>query len=213
MTASDAETLSEDELVPISATQHMLYCARQCALIHIERQWSENRFTAEGRVLHKRADTGGRERRGDVRVERGVPLRSLRLGVSGVADVVEIHGDGHPYPVEYKRGRPKTHQADEVQLCAQAMCLEEMLGTRVPEGALFYGRNRRRKIVAFDAELRALTERTVADTRRLLALGETPPPEYAPGKCDTCSLNEVCQPQKPCGPGIVNRWLAEAIEG
>ena len=213
MTVVDPEAFAEDEFVPISAIQHMLYCPRQCALIHIERQWAENRYTAEGRVLHQRADAGGKERRGDTRFERGVRLRSLRLGVSGVADVVEIHTGGRPFPVEYKRGRPKAHRADEVQLCAQAMCLEEMLGTPVPEGALFYGRNRRRKVVVFDDELRALTERTVADTRRLLAEGETPLPEYAPGKCNTCSLNEICQPQKRHGPGAVDAWLTEAVKG
>lgn len=210
MTANP-EAFAEDDLIPISALQHMLYCARQCALIHIERQWAENRYTAEGRVLHQRADAGGKESRGDTRFERGVPLRSLRLGVSGIADVVEIRQGNRPYPVEYKRGRPKTHRADEVQLCAQALCLEEMLGAHVPEGALFYGRNRRRKTVVFDDQLRALTERTASDTRRLLAEGKTPPPEYAPGKCDTCSLNEICQPRKPRGAGAVGRWLTEAI--
>lgn len=213
MTVVDPGGFAEAELVPISAIQHMLYCPRQCALIHIERQWAENRYTAEGRVLHQRVDAGAKERRGETRFERAVPLRSLRLGVSGVADVVEIHAGNRLYPVEYKRGRPKAHQADEVQLCAQAMCLEEMLGTQVPEGALFYGRNRRRKIVAFDDQLRALTERTVADTRRLLAEGKTPPPEYAPAKCDPCSLNEICQPRKPRGAGAVDRWLKEAISG
>ncbi len=213
MTDIGSEAFSEDELVPISALQHMLYCPRQCALIHIERQWAENRYTAEGRVLHQRADAGGKERRGDTRVGRGVPLRSLRLGVSGFADVVEIHTGNRPYPVEYKRGRPKTHSADEVQLCAQAMCLEEMLETPVPEGALFYGRNRRRKVVVFDDRLRALTERVVSETRRLLADGETPPPEYTSGKCDPCSLLEICQPRKPRGPGTVEHWLKEAIRG
>ena len=212
MTAG-GEVIGEDDLVPISALQHMLYCPRQCALIHNEQQWAENRFTAEGRLLHERTDAGGRERRGNVTVERSVPLRSLRLGVSGIADVVEIHGhDRHPYPVEYKRGRPKSHRADEVQLCAQALCLEEMLGVRVPEGALFHGRSRRRKIVAFDAELRALTERVAEGTRRMLSVGETPPPEYAPNKCDACSLKDLCQPQSPRNPGAVDHWLAKAID-
>ena len=134
----DTRIVGEDELVPISALQHMLYCPRQCALIHIERQWAENRFTAEGRILHKRADAGIGERRSGVKIERSVPLRSLRLGVSGLADMVEMQEAGTPYPVEYKRGRPKAHRADEVQLCAQAICLEEMLDVPVPQGALFY---------------------------------------------------------------------------
>ena len=202
--------VDEGELTPISALMHMLYCPRRCALIHIERQWSENRFTAEGRILHERVDAGGRERRGEVTIERSVPLRSLRLGVSGVADVVEMHEGNRPYPVEYKRGRPNGHRADEVQLCAQAMCLEEMLDTAVPEGALFYGRNRRRKVVAFDAELRALTERVAADTRTLLDAGETPPPEFEDRKCNACSLNEACQPRRP--RHAVDRWLVQAVE-
>ena len=201
--------VEESELVPISALMHMLYCPRRCALIHTERQWSENRLTAEGRILHERADAGGRERRGNVTIERSVPLRSLRLGVSGVADVVEIHDGNRPYPVEYKRGRPNGRRVDEVQLCAQAICLEEMLGQPVPEGALFYGRNRRRKSVAFDAGLRALTERVAAETRSLLDAGDTPPPEFEARKCNACSLKDVCQPQRP--RHAVDRWLIRAV--
>ena len=209
---SDPGSDEEDQLVPISALQHMLYCPRQCALIHIERQWAENRFTAEGSILHERADSGSGERRGAVSIERSVALRSLRLGISGLADVIEMRQGGAPYPVEYKRGRPKAHRADEVQLCAQAMCLEEMLGIQVPEGALFYGRNRRRKVVAFDVSLRALTVRIAADTRRMLDVGETPPPVFEARKCNACSLKQICQPQSPRRAGVVHRWLKRAIE-
>lgn len=212
MGAADIEQVGEDDLVPISALQHMLYCARQCALIHVERRWADNRFTAEGNILHRRTDTGSGERRRSIRIERSVPLRSLRLGVFGVADVIEMHAGRRPYPVEYKRGRPKKHRADEVQLCAQAICLEEMLDTRVPAGALFYGRNRRRKVVAFDSGLRALTEVIAADTRRMLAAGRTPPPEFEARKCNACSLKEICQPRSPGVPGIVDRWLKRAVE-
>lgn len=166
-----ATMVAETDLVPISALQHMLYCRRQCALIHMERQWAENVYTAEGRVLHQRVDAGGGELRKGVRIECGVRLRSLCLGVFGVADVVEMRASGGPYPIEYKRGRPKAHRADEVQLCAQAMCLEEMVGTSVPEGALFYGAERRRKTVVFGDELRALTERLASDTRVMLESG------------------------------------------
>ena len=204
--------MEEDELVPISALQHILYCPRQCALIHVEQQWAENRFTAEGRIMHRRADAGGEERRGRVRIERRVPLRSLGLGVFGVADVVEMHDGPLPLPIEYKRGRPKAHRADEVQICAQAICLEEMLAVPVPEGALFYGSTRRRKTVMFDAELRALTERIAAEVRELFAAGDTPPPEYSARKCDTCSLKEICQPQRPSGPDVVGQWLTEAVD-
>ena len=209
MATPNSGAVGEDDLVPISALLHMLYCPRRCALIHIERQWSENRFTAEGRILHERTDAGGRERRSGMIIERSVPLRSLRLGVSGIADVVEIHGDSRPFPIEYKSGRPDGHRADEVQLCAQAMCLEEMLDRPVPEGALFYGRSRRRKAVVFDAELRTLTERVVADTRSLLAAGDTPLPQFEARKCGACSLKEVCQPQRPSRS--VRRWLAQAV--
>ena len=213
MPTTGARAVPEDELIPISALQHMLYCPRRCALIHVERQWAENRFTVEGHLLHDRADAGGDERRRGVRIARSVVVRSLRLGVAGVADVVEVRGnDGSLYPVEYKRGRPKSHRADQVQLCAQALCLEEMLARPVPEGALFYGRSRRRRPVAFDRDLRALTERTVADARALLGLGRTPPPEYEATKCEACSLKDVCQPRKPRGSGVVEHWLAAAID-
>lgn len=213
MPTPSARAVPEDELIPISALQHMLYCPRRCALIHVERQWAENRFTVEGHLLHDRADAGGHERRRGVRIARSVVVRSLRLGVAGIADVVEVRGgDGSLYPVEYKRGRPRSHRADQVQLCAQALCLEEMLARSVPEGALFYGRSRRRRPVAFDRDLRALTEQTVADARTLLGLGRTPPPEYEAAKCEACSLKDVCQPCKPRGSGVVDHWLAAAID-
>ena len=203
---------SDEEPISISALQHMLYCPRQCALIHNEQQWAENRFTAEGRILHERVDSGIRERRGDVTTARNVPLRSRRLGVAGFADLVEMHPGNRPYPVEYKRGKPKAHQADEVQLCAQAICLEEMLDTSVPEGALFYGENRRRKVVAFGAELRALTESVAEGARGMLRTGETPPATYEARKCNACSLERICQPRRPRHAGDVGKWLARAIE-
>ena len=140
MTVPPPDPAAEDGLIPLSALQHFLFCPRQCALIHVEHVWVEDVRTAEGRLLHERVDAGGAERRPGVRIERGVALRSLALGVTGRADVVEYHGRPPlPYPVEYKRGKPKPHRADEVQLCAQAVCLEEMSGLSVPEGALFYG--------------------------------------------------------------------------
>ncbi len=209
---ADDGPIDERDLIPISALQHMLYCPRQCALIHIERHWSENRFTAEGRVLHERADAGAAESRRGLRIERSVSLRSLKLGVSGVADVVEMREDGRPYPVEYKRGRPKAHRADEVQLWAQAMCLEEMIGSPVPEGALFYGRTRRRKVVAFDPVLRELTTQLAADTRRMFGMHQTPAPVFEVRKCSACSLKEACQPQSPRRAGTVDRWLNRAID-
>ena len=190
----------------------MLYCPRQFALIHIEQQWAENQFTVEGRILHERVESGARQTQGALRVERNVPLRSFRLGVVGFADVVEVHDGDRLYPVEYKRGRPKAHQADEVQLCAQAICLEEMLQTSVPEGALFYGKTRRRKRVDFDSQLRQLTERTAQAVQAMLAARETPEPEYAPRKCNACSLRSVCRPQQMMRPRQIASWVEKAIE-
>lgn len=204
--------MDEDDFFPLSALQHYLFCPRQCALIHVERLWAENRFTAEGRLLHDKVDQGGRERREGVRIVRSVPIRSRRLGVSGVADVVELHGrERHPYPVEYKRGKPKAHRADEVQLCAQAICLEEMFGTEVPEGALFYGQNRRRLVVPLDADLRALTERTAGAVRAMMDSGRTSPPEYDAAKCTSCSLLEACRPRRLTRPPRVADWLRRQL--
>lgn len=205
-------TIVEGDLIPLSAVQHMLYCPRQCALIHNEQQWADNQFTVEGSILHERVDSGTRERRSGVTTARNVALRSQRLGLAGVADVVEIHPGNRPYPVEYKRGRPKGHRADEVQLCAQAMCLEEMLEVSVPEGALFYGQSRRRKVVPFDPELRELTRAVAYQTRVMLSRGETPLPAYEGRKCSACSLQTVCQPRMPRQAGSVVEWLARALE-
>jgi len=188
----------EDDLIPISALQHYLFCARQCALIHLEQAWSENRLTAEGRIMHERAHEAETESRGAVRIERGVALRSLELGLVGKADVVEFHRTGEggrrPYPVEYKRGRPKIEDWDRVQLCAQALCLEEMLGVAVPQGAIFYGMPRRREVVDFDVALRTKTAQTAEKVRRLYERGITPGPEYRK-RCDNCSMVGLCIPR------------------
>lgn len=198
-----------DLSIPISALQHWLYCPRQCALIHVERLWDENRFTAEGRVLHERADSGRSETRGVLRMLRAVEIASTRYGLHGVADVVELHGNPpRPFPVEYKRGRPKPHRADEVQLCAQAICLEEMFHCEVPEGALFYGQNRRRKAVAFDTGLRELTLTCAQDVRKQIVEGRLPRPEYNRKRCDSCSLVRLCQPK---AVKSATRWLARII--
>lgn len=186
----------EDDLLPISALQHLLFCERQCALIHVERLWAENRLTVEGHHLHERADEGSGETRRDLRITRSLPLRSLRLGLTGRADVVEFHHAAtaeHVVPVEYKRGRPKQDRSDEVQLCAQALCLEEMLGVAVFTGALFYGTMRRRTEVDFDAELRSATEAAAVRLHALVASAITPLAVREP-KCDSCSLLGLCLP-------------------
>jgi CRISPR-associated exonuclease Cas4 len=203
------------DLVPLSALQHYLFCPRQCALIHVERLWAENVLTAEGRILHESSERPGQASRGERRIVQSMPIRSRALGVAGVADVVELTRKGkgwRPYPIEYKRGRPKAHRADEVQLCAQALCLEEMFSTPVPEGALFYGKVRRRHVVAFDDELRALTRAVAAETRALLAAGRTPPPVYEARRCDSCSLLQLCRPKRLERPGPVAAWLRRRIE-
>lgn len=198
----------EDGSLPLSALQHWLFCPRQCALIHVERIWAENRFTAEGRVLHERADEGQPESRDGIRILRAVQLASERHGIHGVADVVEMRGKS-PYPVEYKRGRPKAHRADEVQLCAQALCLEEMTGKAVPEGALFYGKVRRRKIVQIDPELRRLTQVVAAEARAAITDGTLPAPVFEVKRCGACSMYDLCRPTS-CRD-IGSSWLSNRV--
>ncbi len=195
----------EDEYIMLSALQHYLFCPRQCALIHLEQTWDENSLTMQGNILHERVHESKREKRGDLITSYGLRLASARLGLSGQADVVEFHksergcflpktrGKWQPFPVEYKRGKPKKNNCDAVQLCAQALCLEEMLDCSIPQGALYYGKNRRRKDVAFDQALRNETERCASAVHQLLNSGVTPPP-VADKRCDRCSLQERCLP-------------------
>jgi CRISPR-associated exonuclease Cas4 len=185
---------AETDLLPLSGLQHLSFCERQWALIHLEQQWEENRLTAEGRVLHKTVDHGVDETRDGVRMVRSLAVRSFRLGVTGKADVVEFPLDGGPpVPVEYKRGRPKSEPWDEIQLCAQALCLEEMVGRPVVEGAIYYAARRRRSVIAFDAELRQRTEDLAARMHELFRGGVTPAPVLT-ARCRSCSLIEICQP-------------------
>ena len=227
---------TSQELVPISALQHYLYCPRQCALIHLELIWTENVFTAEGRLLHEKADSGKVEVRGDIKTATGLLLRSTKLGLVGRADVVEFHRvdradvvDFHgvennsssakgqkvkassnkiwqPFPVEYKRGKPKKHDADKVQLCAQAICLEEMLNISVPCGALFYGKTRRRLEVVFDDALRVKTAQTAANIHALFEKGVTPAPFLHEG-CAACSLVEDCMPKTVDKKQLASNYL------
>lgn len=199
------------DLLPISALQHLLYCERQCALIHLEQVWAENRFTVEGNVMHEKAHAGRDETLAGVRVVRGLPVISEALGLSGQCDVVEFHPDGTVLPIEYKRGKPKAHRADEVQLCAQAMCLEATLGNVIPEGRLFYGQTRRRMDVVFDAELRALTTDTVRRLHGMIESRHTPPAVYEERKCEACSLNELCIPQAMRYQKGAGAWFARQM--
>lgn len=196
------------EPIPISALQHAVYCLRQAALIHIERLWEDNRFTAEGHVLHAVADKAGSRKVRGIRRVMALPIASRRLDLAGVADMVELlaHEDGEtPFPVEYKRGKPKQHQADEVQLCAQALCLEEMTGRPVPEGALFYAETKRRVVVAFDGELRRLTEATAGELRQVFESERTPPPTHLKQRCRACSLKDLCRPEVIAKPAAAWR--------
>lgn len=201
MTIGLPETVAqpEREPIPLSALQHAAYCLRQAALIHLERMWEENRFTAEGHVLHVAVDRPGSRRVRGVRRVTNLQLSAPRLGIAGVADVVEFLPDGAgdevTLPVEFKRGKPKLHRADEVQLCAQGLCLEEMLGRPVPTGALFYAETRRRVEVPFDDGLRALTLSTIADLAAVFAAGRTPPPTTQKSRCKACSLADLCRPE------------------
>lgn len=199
-------TFREEDFLQLSGLQHFRFCRRQWALIHVEQQWSENFYTVDGSLMHRSAhDSAFRERRGDLLILRGLSVFSPTLGVSGQCDVVEfrrtsegvslrdLDGLWQPYPVEYKRGKPKVHSADELQLCAQAMCLEEMLCCQIPAGALFYGEPRRRTEVTFSEELRQQVRDCLAEMHRLYERGCTP--RVKAGKhCKSCSLREQCLP-------------------
>lgn len=186
-----ATSEADDDALPISGLQHLAFCPRQWALIHLEQAWVENGYTAEGRLLHELADLPGESRRGSVRTVRGMWLRSERLGLTGRADVVEFRPA--PYPVEYKRGKRKPNDCDTVQLCAQALCLEEMLHTVIEHGAIFYGNPRRRLEVEFTPQLRARTEELAATMHGLYKNRVTPVATPGP-YCRNCSLVDVCLP-------------------
>jgi CRISPR-associated exonuclease Cas4 len=209
---------AEEDLLPISALQHLVFCERQCALIHLEQIWGENLFTAKGRVLHERVDQGGDVFRNDVRIQYSLELCSYSVGLVGKADAVEFHrspekGEAwQPLPVEYKRGQSKRKDCDRVQLCAQAICLEEMMGLEIPIGALFYGKTRRREEVQFDVVLRAETKGAAHRLHELISKGLTPPPVYSK-KCDSCSLVEQCLPKLCQGRRSVKRYLDDMIGG
>ena len=225
-------TYGESELLPISALQHLLFCERQCALIHVEQEWEENRLTAEGRVLHNRSHDPGHESRGRKRAVRGLPVRSLALGVAGVCDVVEFQAppggaasalssltvlsprvslnDWVVYPIEYKRGSGQSLDCDSVQLCAQALCLEEMIGVQIPVGALFYGEERRRKEVKIDSALRKVTTEACQRLRAVLDSVRLPPAVPGP-YCKQCSLFEKCMPTITGGTAKVREDLSDSI--
>jgi CRISPR-associated exonuclease Cas4 len=201
---------AEDELISISALSQFLYCPRRCALIHIEQIWSENVFTTEGSILHEKAHSGVSESRDALKIVRSLRLASLTLGITGVADVVEFHqqadGAWRPFPVEYKRGSAKNAHCYAAQLCAQTLCLEEMLSVSIPAGALFLGKTRRRKSVAFSQELREQTLAAIRDVRTLLAQTAIPP-AVNDERCEHCSLKEQCLPGATAVRGRAARYV------
>ncbi len=195
----------ESQLLPISALQHLIFCERQCALIHVEQLWAENVLTIEGRQLHQKAHDGKQEIRGDVRITRSLWLKSHQLGLIGQADVVEFHADQTVTPVEYKRGKPKKDDSDRVQICAQAMCLEEMLGVSIATGSLFYGTRQRRTEVDFDSQLRNRTRQVTEQLHQMIRSRETPVARRQP-KCEKCSLLELCLPDSQRLARGVSTW-------
>lgn len=216
-------SFQEEDYLQLSGLQHFQFCRRQWALIHIEDQWAENFRTVDGGLMHEKAhDTALRESRGGLLTVRGLAIHSSRLGVSGQCDVVEFRADPGgvplpgreglwlPYPVEYKRGRPKENRADELQLCGQAMCLEEMLCCAVPEGALYYGESRRRLAVQFTPELRGLVQSRLSEMHEFYQRRCTP--KVRPSKsCNACSLKDLCLPKLLRGRSVAD-YLAGAME-
>jgi CRISPR-associated exonuclease Cas4 len=182
------------------------------ALIHLERVWADNRFTAEGNLLHKRAHDGHDEIRSDLSITRTLPVRSFQLGISGQCDIVEFHKSGEIIPIEYKRGKPKTNSIDEVQLCAQALSLEEMLNAQIPHGFIYYGLKKRRTQIDFNSELRQLTVHTAQALHRLIDARQTPPANYDAKKCSTCSLLDLCQPKTQRLKRGASAWFQAQIE-
>jgi CRISPR-associated exonuclease Cas4 len=217
---------TEEDLLPLSGLQHLAFCERRWALIHLEQQWEENLFTAEGKLLHEKAHSAEIESRPEVLVRRTLPLRSFRLGISGQADIVEFlpceasepgvpmprrKGLWKPYPVEYKRTRDQHgSMAYRIQLCAQALCLEEMLRVPIPAGAVFDGKAKRRDVVNFDEPLRQEVERLAARMHQILQSGRTPQAVYAK-KCEGCSMKPVCLPSA-VESSSASRYLARAID-
>lgn len=213
-----------DELLPLSGIQHFLFCRRQWALIHIEMQWQDNALTVEGKQLHERVDDPFFvETRRDVVISRSVPVASYTLGLSGICDVVEFtraaegvrlpgrEGCYLPAPIEYKRGRPKREPVDEAQLCAQAMCLEEMLSIAIPRGFLYYGRTRHREPVELTGELRRLVREAAAEMHAYMSRGYTPRVKISKA-CRACSLANVCLPDLQARTVAASTYIRQQIE-
>ena len=186
--------MTETDPIPLSALQHWAYCPRQCGLIHLEQAFADNLHTARGQAVHRLVDTPGYEIKSGVRVERALPVWCDRLNLIGKADLVEFHPDGMVYPIEFKHGAKRQKLHDDIQLAAQATCLEEMFDRPVPKGAIFHASSHRRREVAITLDLRRLVEETAAAIRAMLASGKLPPP-VNDARCRECSLKDICQPE------------------
>jgi CRISPR-associated exonuclease Cas4 len=199
------------ELIPLSALNHFLYCPRRAALIHIEGIFEENQHTIRGELVHEHADLAGYEVVKGVTLLRALPVFSERLGLSGKCDIVEQRADGSLLPVEFKLGKRRQWENDDAQLCAQALCLEEMFGVSIPRGAIFHAQTKRRREVEFTPELRTLTEEAIKQLHRLLALEQVPPAEFKPA-CEECSLFKICLPRVTSQPASLRRAAARLFE-
>lgn len=198
--SGELQLYSEDDLIQISGLQHVVFCERQFSLIYVEQLWEENQYTAEGSALHERVDIEGHESRKLFRQEFAMSIRSLKLGLIGRADLVEIYLNpggsiAEVVPVEFKRGKDKENDCDRVQLCAQALCLEEMLNVSIPIGSFFYLGAHRRTVAEISIDLRDKTMRAIETAHRLIESGTTPSAVYDQGKCDRCSLIDICMPR------------------
>jgi CRISPR-associated exonuclease Cas4 len=200
--------MTDPDPIPLSALQHWCYCPRQCGLIHLEQAFADNIHTARGQAVHRLVDMPGYEMQAGVKVERALPLWSDRLGLIGKADLVEFHPDGRVFPVEFKHGRRRQKRHDDVQLAAQALCLEEMLGRPVTHGAIYHASSRRRREVVITSELRRLVQETADAIRAMLASGRLPPP-VNDARCRECSLNEICEPAALAAKGVQAELRAE----
>ncbi len=222
---------ADDEMIMISSLKHYVFCSRRCALVHLEQLWTENHLTAAGRSLHEHVDTVGHQARKDFYQATAVRLVSHKLGLTGIADMLEFYQVSSPYntegaciatqlkrkalfwvpfPVEYKHGKPDPRQADEIQLCAQALCLEEMLNVSIFKGALFYGKTRRRVDILFDDALRSKTIEIANKVHTLIREGKTPPAVY--GKwCESCSLIDACRPKEFEHPVSAKKWIDKQV--
>ena len=201
--------MSETEPIPLAALQHWAYCPRQCGLIHLEQAFEDNLHTARGQAVHHLVDTPGYEMKAGVKVERALPLWSDRLNLIGKADLVEFHPDGTVFPVEFKHGRKREKIHDDIQLAAQALCLEDMLGRPVPRGAIYHASSHRRREVAITPALREKVVETADAIRAMLTVGRLPPP-VNDARCRECSLEELCQPVA-MAESQRQKWLREAL--